>query len=246
MHFRLTSALTVVLVITSAVRAQRVPDHVRPVPPAGITVPENDRKNLSAGVEELGRQIEDLRKTLAKKPALLELLPDVQIFHNAVRYALAYDEFFKADEIAKAKVLLKEGMDRATALGEGKAPWAHASGLIVRGYVSKVDGSVQPYGLVVPPSFEQDPARPRRLDVWYHGRGETLSETNFLTERQRSFGEFSPPDTIVLHPYGRFCNGNRFAGEVDTFEALDSVRARYAIDENRVSVRGFSMGGAAC
>src|SRR5262249_39625449 len=31
----------------------------------------------------------------------------------------------------------------------------------------------------------------------------------------------------------------------DLFEALDHVRRKYPIDENRISARGFSMGGAA-
>ena len=35
-------------------------------------------------------------------------------------------------------------------LAAGKAPWTTATGLVVRGYRSKIDGSVQPYGLVVP------------------------------------------------------------------------------------------------
>ncbi len=59
-------------------------------------------------------------------------------------------------------------------------------------------------------------------------------------------GEFTPPNAFVLHLYGRYCCANRFAGEVDLFEAYDSVRARYPIDENRLVIRGFSMGGAAC
>ena len=50
----------------------------------------------------------------------------------------------------------------------------------------------------------------------------------------------------MLHPYGRYCNANHFAGEVDTFEALEHVQKHYPIDENRIAVRGFSMGGAAC
>ena len=250
MHVKTRCAFCVcllsVIVSTSALGAQVAGGQVRPVPPPGIPVPEGDRNELQSGVEELGRQIDGLRQNLAKNAPMLELIPDVQIFHNAVRYALTYNEFFKADEIAKARALLREGMQRASDLRAGKAPWTHASGLIVRGYVSKIDGSVQPYGLVVPASYEQDPVRARRLDIWYHGRGETLNEINFLTDRQRSPGEFTPADTIVLHPYGRYCNANRFAGEVDTFEALDSVRRHYAIDENRISVRGFSMGGAAC
>jgi predicted peptidase len=217
---------------------------IRRIPPAGVAVADTDRTELQAGVEQLGKDIADLRQTLARQPALLDLLPDVQIFHNAVRYALAYDEFFKADEAGKARGLLKEGMERAAALRAGKVTWTKASGLIVRGYVSKIDGSVQPYGLVIPATYTDDPSRPRRLDIWYHGRGETLSEINFLSDREKSRGEFTPNDTIVLHPYGRFCNANRFAGEVDTFEALDNVKKHYAVDENRILVRGFSMGGA--
>ncbi|MCA9107959.1 MAG: hypothetical protein KDA83_21285, partial [Planctomycetales bacterium] len=49
---------------------------------------------------------------------------------------------------------------------------------------------------------------------------------------------------IVLHPYGRYCNANKFAGEVDVYESLDAVRRAYRIDENRIAERGFSMGGA--
>ena len=85
-----------------------------------------------------------------------------------------------------------------------------------------------------------------RLDVWCHGRGETLSELSFIDGRQKSPGEFTPPNAFVLHPYGRYCNANKFAGEIDLFEALDDVKSHYPIDEDRIVMRGFSMGGAAC
>jgi hypothetical protein len=219
---------------------------IKKIPPAGVTVPDADRRELQSGVDELGKQIDAIRDAQTKHPALLDFLPDVQIFHNAVRYALTYNEFFAPGDIGKAKVLLREGLERARLLREGQAPWAKAAGLVVRGYVSKIDGSVQPYGLVIPPSYANDSDRPRRLDIWYHGRGETLSEISFLTDREKNPGQFTPPGAIVLHPYGRYCNANRFAGEVDTFEALDSVRRQYAIDPNRILVRGFSMGGASC
>jgi len=116
--------------------------------------------------------------------------------------------------------------------------------LVVRGYFSKIDKSVQPYGLVVPASYSPTAPHRWRLDTWFHGRGETLSEVNFLSDRERNMGEFTPRDTIVLHLYGRYCNASKLAGEVDLFEALDSVKRQYAIDENRILVRGFSMGGA--
>src|SRR5213079_2628217 len=149
---------------------------------------------------------------------------DVLIYQEAVRYALQYNELFKADEIAKAKTLLAHGEERAAQLADGKSPWTTATGLVVRGYISKIDKSVQPYGLVMPASYSPTAPHRWRLDAWFHGRNETLSE-------------FNPRDAIVLHLYGRFCNANRFAGEIDFFEALDAVKRGYAIDENRILVR---------
>ncbi|MEX2264615.1 MAG: prolyl oligopeptidase family serine peptidase [Bryobacteraceae bacterium] len=221
----------IVASIAAAASAQ-----VRPVPPPGVEVTAGDRAILEAGLAHLKHRMDRLRG--------VELLPDVEIFHKAVHYALQYNEFFKPEEVARAKDLLREGQARADALAQGRAPWASATGLIVRGYVSKIDQSVQPYSLVVPASFAPG-TRKWRLDTWFHGRGETLSEVNFLYDRARNAGEFTPPDTIVLHLYGRYCNANKLAGEVDLFEALDAVKRQYSIDENRIVVRGFSMGGAA-
>jgi hypothetical protein len=223
-----------------------LPDNVRPIPQPGVAVPAADRAELETGIAALSKEIDGLREALAKKPALLDLLPDVQIYYNAARYALTYNEFFNPREIEVAKQLLQQGMERAQALREGHAPWTTATGLVARGYVSRIDGSVQPYGLVVPATYHPDSPYKHRLDIWFHGRGETLSEVNFINERQHSYGEFAPADTFVLHPYGRFCNANRFAGEVDTLEAMEHVKSHYAIDPDRIAVRGFSMGGAAC
>jgi hypothetical protein len=242
--------LWLLLIVAGIVRADGPRDNqaenVRPIPPKGIAVPADDRAALRAGVDELGQQIDALRESLRAKPALLRLLPDVQVYHKAVREALEHDEFFQAREIAVAKDQLKRGLERAGQLREGRAPWDTATGLVVRGYVSKIDGSVQPYGLVVPSSYRPDAPHRFRLDVWCHGRGENLSELNFINDRQRNPGEFTPPNAFVVHPYGRYCNANKFAGEIDLFEAIEDIKSHYPIDENRMVMRGFSMGGAAC
>src|SRR5947199_1447047 len=211
-------------------------ESVKPVPPAGVEVPAADRAELQAGLDRLRTMTGHLQSN--------PLLPDVLIYQEAVRYALQYNEFFKPEEIAKARVLLKEGEERARQLAQGESPWRTTTGLVVRGYVSKIDKSIQPYGLVVPPSYSPTAPHRWRLDAWFHGRDEALSEVNFIGARQRSPGEFTPRDTIVLHLYGRFCNASRLAGEVDFFEAMDAVKRQYAIDENRILIRGFSMGGA--
>lgn len=213
------------------------------MPPRGITLPAEIRTKLEQRVAELGRNIESLKQTAG--PGMLKFLPDVQIYYYAVSHALEDDIFYKTNDFKLAEKFTREGMDRAAALRMGQTPWNNATGLVVRGYVSKIDGSVQPYGLVVPASYTPGSNKPHRLDFWFHGRGDKLSEISFISERESKAGEFTPQDTIVLHPYGRFCNAYKFAGEVDAFEALEDVRKHYPIDENRILVRGFSMGGAA-
>jgi dienelactone hydrolase len=224
--------------------ADNDPEKVRRIPALGIEVSEADRQELTAQLDALQAAIADLAKM--SDPLTRELLPDVQIFYRAVHDALVYREFFNERELKTARQLLDQGLERARSLAAGLAPWSSQTGLIVRGYVSKIDGSVQPYGLVVPESYVAHGAQRHRLDLWFHGRGETLSEVNFLAGRLKDRGLFTPPDTIVLHPYGRYCNAFKFAGEVDVLEALDSVRKRYRIDDDRIAARGFSMGGAAC
>lgn len=214
----------------------------RPVPPPGVPVPAADRAELESGLAKLKVSIDVLARKEGANPLHIA---DIRIFHDAVRYALEFNEFLKAEEIQRGKDLLRRGQERADAMSRGVMPWAGQTGLVVRGYVSKIDESVQPYGLVMPNSWTPNSPHRWRVDAWFHGRSETLTEVNFLHDRLTNRGQFTPDDTIVLHLYGRYCNANKFAGEVDLFEALDAVRKNYKIDPNRITVRGFSMGGAA-
>src|SRR5438874_1711106 len=92
------------------------PDNVKRIPQLGIELPPAERAELAASVEALGKEIEQLRTSLKGKPALLDLLPDVQIYHNAVRYALTYREFLDKSDVTKARKLLEQGRDRAAQL----------------------------------------------------------------------------------------------------------------------------------
>jgi len=216
------------------------------VPAVGIEIPEDTRLALRERTDALGQAIDQLRDQFTETPPLLRFLPDVQVYHKAVDWALRHRLFFKEGAFKTAEELLAEGTERAKQLANGKTPWTRQPGLIVRGYISRLDGSVQPYGLVIPQSFSTDPWRKRRLDIWLHGRDNKLSELKFIQQHRTSTGQFVPPDTIVLHPYGRFCNAFKFAGEVDVHEALGHVKQNYPVDNSRVSIRGFSMGGAGC
>ncbi len=187
---------------------------IKPIPPPGVAVSDTDAA--------------ELRQALSKISGSSN--PDVAIFEKAVKWALDHNEFFKPEDIGKAKEIL------ARAQSQSK------TGLVVHAYRSKIDGSLQPYGLVIPENYT--PEKKWRMDTWFHGRNETLSEVNFIHDRLTKPGEFTPADTIVIHLYGRYCNASKFAGEVDFFEAMEDAKKRYSIDPDRIIIRGFSMGGA--
>src|SRR5439155_21089260 len=115
---------------------------------------------------------------------------------------------------AAAVELLQKALERCRervgALEAGKAPpWAEREGRVVRGFVSAVDGSVQPYGVIVPAKYDR--SRPIRLDVVLHGSSKPvgMSELRFLNRFDEGDGDSkSVPDQdyIELHPLGRVEN----------------------------------------
>ena len=205
-------------------------------PQAGISITHHDRLTLNAELKSLQVKIDEIGEHA--------LLPDIIIFHNAVHYALDDNMFYKPEDVPNAKHLLSLGHQRADQLKAGKHPWTKETGLVVRGYKSTLDDSVIPYGLDIPSELSHQIHKNMRLDIWLHGRNNTLSEIRFLTERLKKTSQFRPQDTIVLHPYGRFCNAYKFAGEKDVMESLHHVKSQYSIDNKRIALRGFSMGGA--
>lgn len=243
----LAAVLTAALSLRPDGPADNLAEKVRRIPPPGIAVPAELRAELAAGAGRLGVELAADRQAVGDKdPAWRALLPDIEVFQKAIDWAVRYDEIFRTNELQSARVVLQAAQDRLAAWREGKAPWTEMTGPMALGYVSRIDDSLQPYGLVVPASYRPNSGKKWRLDFWFHGRGEQLSELAFISDRSRNLGEFAPVDTFVLHLYGRYCNGSRFAGETDFWEALADVKRRYPIDENRQIVRGFSLGGAAC
>ncbi|HUA61815.1 MAG TPA: alpha/beta hydrolase-fold protein, partial [Verrucomicrobiae bacterium] len=86
-----------------------------------------------------------------------------------------------------------------------------------------------------------------RLYVWLHGRQNNTTETEFLFSQQ-TFRPSNPPvadqGQIQLDCFGRINSaGWHWAGEADVFEAIAAVEKRFKIDERRILLRGFSMGG---
>ena len=204
------------------------------VPPQGIRLPKEKGEALEA---KLGQLSSSFQRVGSHK-----LASDAAIYLKAVRFALRHGEWYAAKDTEKADEALAEAEKRIKLLEKGETPWAEARGLVVRGFFSKIDQSPQPYGLEVPEGLDQ--SKPVPLYVWLHGRGDKTTDLHFIHDRTRRPGQFRQDDGIVLHPFGRQCLGYKAAGEVDVLEAIDHVSSQYKIDEDRIVLMGFSMGGA--
>ena len=129
-----------------------------------------------------------------------------------------------------------------------KPDWTLQTGTTVRGYVSAVDGSIQPYAITLPEGVNPKKANRWPLHVVLHGRADQMNEVNFIHRmdgKPLSRKDDQPEQTwIQLDVYGRGNNAYRWAGETDVFEAMADVKRRFRIDEDRITLHGFSMGGA--
>lgn len=210
--------------------------------PAKVAPTPEQVAKIKAETESLAKAIAGLKSARpGDDPLSRDLNADVAALHKAAVWLIRHDEFYtKSDPGAALKALVK-GLERAKLLADGKHPWTTSPGGTVRGYVSKVDGSVQPYAIYVPKDLDLN--EPARLDVVLHGRGATLHEVRFFDQHE---GKPNPADAkgLTLHVFGRTNNAYRWAGEADVFEAIDAVKRNYRVDEKRVVLRGFSMGGA--
>ena len=225
-----------VVASTLTALAEPIPPIPRRLPPAGMKLEGTVRTEL----EQRLSRVQERFSRHADHP----LAPDIEVFIRAVQSALRYDEFYSDQDAKWALDLLDTASKRLDALEAGKTPWTAARGLIVRGYRSAIDGSAQPYGLVIPEGLDLN--KPVPLYVWLHGRGDKTTNLAFLHQRQSQTGSVAPPNAIVVHPWGRYCLGYKSAGEIDVLEAVEHVTAQYHIDRRRIVLMGFSMGGAGC
>ena len=215
-----------------------------PQSPAPIELIAEQRAELQSKVNRLDAAVRALKSRHGED----DLVADVEVYAKAGKWLLEFPEdFTNQQDVTYTLAVLDRGMERARELENGQSPWVAQKGRKIFGMYSALDGSVQPYGLNVPASY--DGSTPARLYVWLHGRYPRLSEGNFIY----TFTGTPPSPTsttisadvgqIQLDVYGRWNNGYNWAGEVDVAEAIASARRRYKIDPSRIVLRGFSLGG---
>jgi len=202
--------------------------------PQPYTPTAEEKGQIEARLAELSR----LLKPLEHNP----LYADAAIYRKAGEFILLHpEEFANAGYVKDTLAALDTGIARAKELAAGAPSWTNRKGRLVRAYISSVDGSVQPYGLIIPESYS---GQPIRFDIWMHGTNRNLNEVAFIKQHETATPVPPEQSYIQMDVYGRSNVSYRWAGETDVFEALRSVEERYKIDPKSVVLRGFSMGGA--
>ena len=122
---------------------------------------EQDATAINAGLMDLSKAVAELKE----KNKEARLVADVEIYAKGVEWALRHEEFYlppAPKDGSKPKVepkskypqyalnAIKTGLRRAKELSAGKPSWTTQAGKTIRGFVSRVDGSAQPYAVTLP------------------------------------------------------------------------------------------------
>ncbi|HEV3438842.1 MAG TPA: hypothetical protein VG122_15860, partial [Gemmata sp.] len=171
---------------------------------------------------------------------------------KAAENIVRFEEWYSDSSENWAIQTLDQGLERAKQAEGGKAPWRDSPGKgVVRAYGTDLDGSIQPFAVLLPHDYGKDPKKKWRLDIVLHGRDSALTEAKFIaTHGTTTRAAPKDLDYVQLEVYGRGNNAYRWAGEQDVFDALkwfmreQRDKETPAIDLEKLILRGFSMGGA--
>ncbi len=130
-------------------------------------------------------------------------------------------------------------LEQAQAGGPGGV---HAHGMTRLAYVDDVDGSVQWCRAYLPADY--DPQRKWPMVVVLHGYNPPnppYIKWWSIADRHDRFADMY--GAIILQPMGRYNTGYNGIGDRDVVRVIALAKQCFSVDEDRVSLMGYSMGG---
>ncbi|MHC4884541.1 MAG: carboxylesterase family protein [Planctomycetota bacterium] len=184
------------------------------------------RERMGKGEKRLKRDFPLSRFGLLKADELFQTLKQ----GNAYRVG--------SGDLARVLAQVKGWTEHYEAGGD---PLAGRRGRIQGAYISRVDGSVQPYELYVPQRATDGPLP---LVVLLHGYVPSYRRTDWMEIDPSMCRALEEAGMALLLPFGRSNTDFLNVGERDVLDALEEVKRRYPIDEERTFLAGYSMGGS--
>jgi poly(3-hydroxybutyrate) depolymerase len=186
-------------------------------------------------------------------PSIERLIEDADLRRASITKP-ARDEAFVRDTLATARAY-------ADRVAKGDDPYRTATGEVVKAYRADWDGTLQPYALYVPRSYDGKSKKTSAPVSWplivaLHGAGSDhkhnlrrvfgLDNRPGETDAEASRNRLPLPDVpaFVVSPFGRGeLMGYDGLGYDDVMRVIADVRRAYPIDPERITLTGASMGG---
>ncbi len=220
--------------------------HLGNTPGTDVTVPMVIRTGLHQRIVALAGKrdlIEQSKATRGEKDSLLFHIDDLT------------NDLSRSDpDTSWIKRRTEEAEQLVQSLEQGKSPYAERTGVVRRAYRSRLDGNLQPYVIFVPRVYKPN-GKPLPLVVASHGLGNRpevalrvvvgeAPEGGFQgTHEARHFSGLPDMGAFIVAPWQFGNSGQRHLGEADLLHVIDEVRAHYPINDRRVSITGYSLGG---
>jgi len=185
----------------------------------------------AAAAEALGKRLDGAKGRLSPgSAATLRYLLDETL--------LSIGSMKPYESAAKERLALARLESDLAEAEAGHDAFAARTGYFRRAFRSKVDGTLQPYAVRIPAGYDPRAGRKYPLIVYLHGSAS--DETNLAGVDYLSEGDF-----IEMAPRGRGPSNayTRDHAQEDIEEAVAAVIQSYPVDEARIILTGFSMGG---
>jgi len=159
----------------------------------------------------------------------------------------------------KARLALKRpgGVGAASAIGRDLAEAKRAldeaeagrdfqrglTGSFERAYVSEIDDSPQPYLAYVPTGCREGTG-PWPMVVYLHGYVPSYDKDDWVNPDPNFNAVMESEGCILAVPFGRSNTDFLNVGEDDVLRVIDEMARDYPVDESRIYLYGYSMGGS--
>lgn len=127
------------------------------------------------------------------------------------------------------------GGDQALDTDRALAGFQALTGYRQWAYRTRIDKTLQPYSLYVPPAY--DPDKKYGLIVQLHG----YSGNDY--DGGLHLAKLEPEDLFIVSAYGRGDVSYESVAEQDVLDVMEMIVERYPIDPDRIYLTGNSMGG---
>ena len=159
------------------------PTNVRRVPKLGIEVPADVRPSSKPGLKQLDDKIAAATQARTRRPRPARLCCRTSRSTTKRSSTPCYQEFFDAKEIPMPPTrLLAQGIERAEQLADGKLPGPRRRAWSCAATSRRSTARCSRMAWSCRRRISRGRRAQHRLDFWFHGRGETLSELNFIDE----------------------------------------------------------------